>query len=121
MPTVKKEERYVEVAYELMCGFERATSLADDLERILKDDEGFGRADDDTRGWDGDRMAVVVVTYATLKDANRLDGLVREKLSRSLDFTYEDSISYSYGRGGATANVRARTTVIEDSGHQPPG
>lgn len=79
MPIVKRDARYVAVAYELMCGFERAAALADDLQKVLKGDKGFHSAVDDTRGWDGDRLAVVVVTYATLRDAVRLDGFVRKE------------------------------------------
>ena len=89
MPIVKKETRYVAVAYELLCGFERATALAKDVYERLKSDEGFCSAEDDTRGWDGDRMAVVVVTYRTLEDVLRLDKQVRSLLSRNVDFTYD--------------------------------
>ena len=111
MPRVKKDERYVDVAYELVCGFKRACALAKDLERILKDDQGLRSAEDDTRGWDGDREAVVVVTYDTLADANRLDPIVRQILSRTVDFTYEPSIRISYGSRGPSSYVVASTTV----------
>ena len=116
MARVKKDERYVKVAYELCCGFERATALADDLEKVFFEEKGLHSADDDTRGWDGDRTAVVVVTYLTLADANRLDGIVRQQLSRTVDFTYDSKIQTSYGSRGPTSYVTAATSIVERAG-----
>jgi len=113
MPIVKRDARYVTVAYELCCGFERATALADGLSKQLKHDDGFRTAKDDTRGWDGDRMSVVVVTFNTLRDAIRLDCEVRRLLSRNVDFTYEAHVGTSYGSRGAHAVVTASTSVQE--------
>jgi hypothetical protein len=113
MPIVKRDARYVTVAYELLCGAERATALAADLSPHFKDDDGFHSAEDDTRGWDGDRMSVVVVTYNTLADAVRLDARVRSLLSRTVDYTYEPHYHTSYGSRGATGYVTASTSVSE--------
>lgn len=113
MPIVKKDARYVTIGYELMCGYERATALAKDLSDSLKDDQGFYSAEDDTRGWDGDRMSLVKVTYYTLADANRLDATVRQHLSRKVDYTYEAHAGVSYGQRGPSLTVRASTTVTE--------
>lgn len=112
MPIVKKEARYVRVAYELCCGFERATALAADMCRELKADPGLYAATDDTRGWDGDRMAVIIVDYATLADANRLDAKVRALLSRNGDFTYAAHYGESYGSRGPSLTVDASTTFV---------
>lgn len=111
MPTVTKEERYVEVGYELNCGFERAEALAQDAYLLLKDTKGFDSAKDDTRGWDGCRKALVVVTYCTLRDAIRLDPKVRDLLSRKVDFTYNATCHTAYGSRGPTSYVTAATTV----------
>lgn len=113
MPIVKKDSRYVAIAYELMCGFERATALAKDVYERLKPDEGFCNAEDDTRGWDGPYMAVVVVTYRTLDDATRLDARVRSLLSRNVDFSYEPHLHTSYGGRGPTSYVTATTHIME--------
>jgi hypothetical protein len=113
MPRVTKDERYVEVGYELNCGFERATALADDLAKVLKDDDGFFQAKDDTRRWDGDRKSLVVVIYETLADANRLDQKVRQLLSRKTNFTYEAFETTYYGSTGARSSFEARTTLEE--------
>lgn len=110
MPRISKQERYVRVAYELHCGFERAKALADALEKELKDDKGLYSADDDTRGWDVG-CAVVVVDYDTLADAVRLDPVVRMLLSRKVDFSYESSASTSYGSRGACLHVEATTSI----------
>lgn len=83
MPTVKKEVRYVTVAYELCCGFRVAGRRAKALCAKLKNDDGLQSADDDTRGWDGDRLAVVRVWYRSLEDANRLDAIVRRCLANT--------------------------------------
>ena len=113
MARVKRDERYVVAAYELMCGFERAAALADNVSQVLKDDKGLLSAEDDTRGWDGDRLAVVLVTYKTLVDANRLDQQVRALLSLNIDFTYEAIEHISYGRLGPSSYVKAKTTISE--------
>ncbi len=111
MPHVNKHARYVTVAYELRCGFERAEALAQDACKALKEDLGFSSAEDDTRGWDGDRMAVVIVTYATLDDAVRLDAEVRRLLSRKVSFTYDARYHQCYGSRGPEGYVTASTTV----------
>lgn len=111
MPHVRKEARYVKVAYELMCGFKRATALADDAEAELAADEGLESLDDDTRGWDGERMAVIVATYRTMADAMRLDAKVRELLSRRADFTYTPHCSTGYSAHGGHLVVRSSTTL----------
>lgn len=113
MPLVKKDPRYVTVAYELCCGFERATALADDLHRILKSDAGFHSAKDDTRGWDGDRLAVVLVCYVTLEDANRLDHEVRRLLSRNVEYTYKPQVHQTYGSRGPHSYVTSTTALQE--------
>lgn len=115
MPTVTKNERYVEVGYELNCGYERAEALAQDACRQLKDDKGFDSAKDDTRGWDGDRKACVVVVYCTLNDAIRLDAKVRELLSRKVDFSYNPHLHTAYGSRGPESYVTATTSVTERS------
>lgn len=109
MPVVKKDESYVNVAYELICGYERATALADDLNRLLHDDKGFSDAKDDTRGFD--RNAIVIVSFATLKDANRLDAKVRELLGRTISYTYKAEMHTAYGSRGPEGYVTAKTTV----------
>ena len=109
MPIVKKEVQYVVVAYELICGYERATALADDMEKTLRDEKGFLDAKDDTRGFD--RNSVILVTFATLQDAVRLDKVVREHLSRKVAFTYTPHLRTSYGSRGAESYVEASTTV----------
>jgi hypothetical protein len=100
----------VNVAYELLCGCERSTALAADLCKQMKHEPGLHSAKDDTRGWDGDRMSVVVVTYNTLADAVRLDAEVRRLLSRNVEYTYEPHYHTSYGSRGASGYVTARTT-----------
>lgn len=112
MPHVDKLERYVEIGYTLRCGYERATALADDLAKRLKDDKGLWGAKDDTRGWDGDRQACVKVTYCTLADAIRLEPEVRRLLSRNADFTYDAKMHISYGGRGPTSYVTSKTTLI---------
>lgn len=77
MPLIKTNPRYVIVAYELCCGFERATVLAKALCQALRYDKGLQSADDDSRGWDGERQSLVRVWYRSLADANRLDAKVR--------------------------------------------
>lgn len=109
MPIVKKVERYVTVAYELMCGFERCTALVAQLLKEMKDEPGVHSAKDDTRGWDGDRMAVACVDYRSLADAIRLDAKVRSILSRNVDFTYEPHVHISYGGRGPESYVTATT------------
>lgn len=111
MPTVKKDVRYVNIAYQLQCGFERSTALAQDLSIVLRDDLGFNGAKDDTRGWDGDNSSVVIVTYNSLDDANRLDTQVRELLGRKVNFTYEDEVHTSYARRGPISYVTACTSI----------
>jgi len=111
MPHIRKEERYVRVAYDLMCGYERATALADDVNKELKEDRGLHSAKDDTRGWDGDRMSCVVVTYDTLADAVRLDPIVRQLLSRKANFTYEPIYGESYGSTRAYLKVNSCTSL----------
>jgi hypothetical protein len=96
----------VNVAYELLCGCERSTALAADLCKQMKHEPGLHSAKDDTRGWDGDRMSVVVVTY----NAVRLDAEVRRLLSRNVEYTYEPHYHTSYGSRGASGYVTARTT-----------
>lgn len=113
MPRISKTERYVDVAYELHCGFERATALADAATEILKHDPGFDSAKDDTRGWDGDRLSVIVVTYCTLADAQRLDAEVRRLLSRKVDYEYHPSVHTSYGSRGPSSYVTAKTTITQ--------
>jgi hypothetical protein len=113
MPIVKRDARYVTVAYELLCGCERAVALAKDLRMQMKQEPGLRGAKDDTRGWDGDRMSVAVVTYNTLADAVRLDAAVRRLLSRNVDYTYEPRHSISYGSRGAVSSVTATTTCLE--------
>ena len=110
MPIVKKHPRYVVVAYELMCGFERGTALANELYKLLKNDKGFYSAQDDTRGWDGDRMALIKVTYNSLKDAIRLDSFSRKILSQNVNFSYNPNYGTSYGGRGAHLTVNPITT-----------
>lgn len=111
MPTVKRAERYVAVAYELCCGYKRAEALIQDMLKHLKDERGVQSAKDDTRGWDGDRMAVAVVYYNTLADANRLDGRVRALLSRNVRYGYEAQVHTCYGGRGPESYVTARTSL----------
>ena len=111
MPRVTKEERYVEVGYELNCGYERAEALAKDLERELIDEPGLHSASDDTRGWDPENKSVVVVNYLTLKDANRLDQQVRQLLSRKADFTYDPNYGNGYGSSRPHLTVNPITTL----------
>ncbi len=111
MPKVTKLERYVTIGYTLMCGFERATALADDLNRILKHDKGFDSAQDKTIGWDGDYHSHVAVTYCTLADAVRLDYEVRQLLSRNVDYTCVTRYGTSYSGRGPTLTVDMTTTV----------
>lgn len=110
MPHINKKERYVSVAYELRCGCERATALTAELAKQMKGEPGFRGAKDDTRGWDGDRMAVVVADYNSLPDAVRLDPAVRRILSQAGDFTYQAHVGTAYGSRGAHATVTAATT-----------
>lgn len=113
MPRVNKAERYVKVVYELQCGYMRAEALAKDLCRNLRGESGLDSAKDDTRGWDGDRRAVVVVVYRTLQDANRLDARVRELLGRKVDFTYKPHVYSTYGSRGPSSYVTATTSIAE--------
>jgi hypothetical protein len=113
MPIVKKEERYVEVTYQLCCGFERAEALAGGLEEELKEDDGFWDAKDDTRGWESENQSVVVVGYRTLADANRLDKKVRELLSRKVDYTYDSNYGIGYGSRGGYMTCNPITTITE--------
>lgn len=110
MPHVKLKARYVVVAYELCCGFERATALADDVTRVFKSDSGFCSAEDDTRGWDGDRLSVIKVTYNSLMDAVRLDDEIRRWLGRNVEFTCVLHDSVGYSRHGGELVVTASTT-----------
>lgn len=89
MPIVKKQVRSVSVTYELVCRFERACALANDVYEKLEGDPGLLSIKEDSRGWDF-AVSVVIVQYASLEDANRLDEAVRQGLSRCVDFTYED-------------------------------
>lgn len=111
MPRVTREERYVKVGYELNCGFERAQALARGLTEALKDEPALYDASDDTRGWDPENKSVVVVTYLTLKDANRLDQQVRQLLSRKADFTYDPNYGTGYGSVRPYLTVNPITTL----------
>ena len=113
MPIVKKEPRYVCIGYELCCGFERATALVDDLLKHFKGDNRVHDAEDDTRGWDGGRMAFVKVYYNTLEDAIALDAEVRRLLGRNVNFTYEARGSTGYGSRGPYLIVDSTTTLKE--------
>ena len=84
MPIVKKQECQVTISYELMCDYQRATALAQNLENILHDDDGLNYAEDITCGFD--RNAVVKVGYNSLKDANRLDAKVRSLLALKVNY-----------------------------------
>lgn len=60
-----------------MCGFERSGRIANHLKKVLEKDNGAGTIEDDTRGWDGDRMALLQVWYNSKEDYLRLDEQVR--------------------------------------------
>lgn len=90
MPIVNKVERYVDIAYQLHCGDERAEALSNDLNNKFKE-KGFVSSKNDTRGWDGDYLSVIIVTYGTLNDAIKLDKQVRNLLSRKCNYTYRFS------------------------------
>jgi len=113
MPIVKKEERYVEVIYQLCCGYKRAEALAGGLEVELKEDPGFWDAKDDTREWEDENQSVVKVGYTTLADANRLDKKVRELLSRKVDFTYDHNYGTGYGSVCGYLTCNPITTITE--------
>ncbi len=111
MPQIRKDEQYVNVGYELCCGYERATALADQMMRELKNEPGIRSAEDKTNGFYPDNRSLIEVTYLTLADANRLDKTVREMLSRKADFTYTAHSGVSYGQRGASMTVRTSTTL----------
>ena len=113
MPHVNKDEVCVKVCYELKCGYERATALANDLNKQLADDKGYHRAEDITNGFVPNHTSYVEVTYMTLKDANRLDETVRKLLSRKVDFTYTAHAGVSYGSRGGHLSVRSYTEIVE--------
>lgn len=92
MPIVKKQEHQVEIQYELMCDYKRAEALAQNLEKILHDDDGLNYAEDVTCGFD--RNAVVKVGYNSLKDANRLDAKVRSLLALKVNYYYKYESGY---------------------------
>lgn len=114
MPQVLKAA-YVQVYYQLQCSFERAEALAQDTMRVLKDDPGICGAEDVTNGFDVG-VARVRVDYDTFEDAIRLDGRVRELLSRKVDYTYDAHLHTTYGSRGAHGYVTASTTVTERAG-----
>lgn len=92
MPIVKKQECQVTISYELMCDYKRAEALAQNLEKILHDDDGLNYAKDITCGFD--RNAVVKVGYNSLKDANRLDAKVRSLLALKCNYSYRYEPGY---------------------------
>lgn len=100
------------VRYAMQCEYERAEALSQDMMRILKDEPGICGARDDSRGWDGQGRAVVEVHYATLKDAVRLDPVVRKLLGRKVKFTYAPNPSISYG--GRPCTVCHPITTVEE-------
>lgn len=111
MPHVNKEERYVDVAYVLKCGFKRAEALANDLYKQMEDEEAIFSVKEDTREWDDERTAIVIVTYLTLKDANRLDAEVRRLLSRKANYTYDPNYGEGYGSRGPYLTVNPITSL----------
>lgn len=107
MPNVLKAAN-VRVYYQLQCCFERATALADDLYKQLKD-QGVTEAEDVTIGWD--RHAQIMIGFSSLAVAVKLDAKVRELLARKVNYTYKAECHTSYGRSGPEGFVTSSTSI----------